>query len=88
MNLAEQIEKLDSAESFFTLFEVTYDPEVIECRRIQLLKLFNRNLIFYKEPIAWAEYQEALSKAYCLLQRGETIPLAESSCSSCQSDCF
>jgi hypothetical protein len=67
---------------------VSYDPEVIKHRRIQLLKLFNKNLICYQEPIAWAEYQQALSKAYCLLLRGETMPLAESSCASCQSDCF
>lgn len=83
MNLAEQLEELDSAESFLNLFEVDFDPEVILHRRVQLLRLFHKNLAGYQEPIEWQDYQQALSKAYCLLKRGESLALAESACGSC-----
>lgn len=87
MNLADEVEELESAESFFEFFKVDYDPELIRHSRIQLLKLFNKNLVTYQEPIEWKEYREALTKAYCLLKRGVIVPLAESSCTTCQSDC-
>lgn len=87
MNLAKQLEELDSIESFFTLFKVDYDESFIANSRIQLLKLFHKKLSEYQAPVEYFQYQEALTKAYCLLQRGVSIPLAASACHSCKSDC-
>jgi len=87
MNLAEQLEDLDSIESFFTLFNVEYDERFITNSRIQLLKLFHQKLSEYQTPVEYYQYQEALTKAYCLLQRGVSIPLAASACHSCKSEC-
>ncbi|MGL1959285.1 MAG: nitrogenase-stabilizing/protective protein NifW [Colwellia sp.] len=83
MNLAEQLEELDSAESFLNLFKVDFDPDIIMHRRIELLRLFHKNLTAYQEPLQWNEYQQALSQAYCLLKRGEKMALAGSACGSC-----
>lgn len=87
MNLADELAELDSIESFFVLFNVDYDENVVKKSRIQLLKLFNKVLEEYQAPIEYLQYQAALSKAYCLLKHGVSVPLAESNCSTCNSDC-
>lgn len=51
MNLLEQLEELDSAESFLNLFQIEYDPEIIRHRRVPLLQMYRKNLSLYEEPI-------------------------------------
>lgn len=87
MDLEAKIAELDGVEDFFELFEVAYDEEFIQHNRIHLLKLFHKNLAPYEVPISWDNYKAALSKAYCLLERGVKLPLAASSCANCESDC-
>lgn len=87
MTLAEQVQSLTSLEEFFELFEVEYNAELITHGRVKLASLFKRNLTQFPEPILWEQYQAALSKAYCLLQSGVSVPLSASACASCKSKC-
>ena len=87
MSLIEDVEELSSVEDFFEHFEVEYDESLVEHSRVKLLSLFNRNLEECSEPLQWENYQDSLSKAYCLLKHGVSVPLKGSACSSCQSDC-
>ncbi len=87
MQLSEQIEELDSAESFLELFDVEYDPEVIQHRRVQLLRLFHKNLEWAEDvTLEFTDYKLALTKAYCLLQQGDEVPLEVPDCGQC-SEC-
>jgi hypothetical protein len=83
INIEEQLEQLDCAESFFELFDVPFDPDVIIHRRIHLLRLFHLELGDSTEGLTWADYQTALKKAYCKIQLGDKAEFAESGCNSC-----
>lgn len=87
MNLIEEVEELSSVEDFFEHFEVEYDENLVEHSRVQLLTLFNRNIAEYSEPLQWQNYKDSLSKAYCLLKHGVTVPLKGSPCTTCKSEC-
>ena len=86
MSLAEQIAELSNAEDFLALFKIDYDPAVIAHKRIQLLRLFHQNLQVSKTEPDFTDYQQALAKAYCLLQRGEQVALDVPKCATC-SEC-
>lgn len=87
MTLNDQVEELTSVEDFFELFDVEFDTGLVQHGRVKLLTLFNRNLAQYNEPFTFDDYKAALSKAYCLLQRGVVVPLMGSACSTCTSEC-
>ena len=87
MNLADELADLESIEEFFILLNVDYDEDLIKKNRIQLLKLFHKALEEHQAPVEFLQYQAALSKAYCLFKHGVSVPLAESNCSTCNTDC-
>lgn len=87
MSLIEEVEELTSVEDFFEHFEVEYDEYLVQRNRVQLLTLFNRHIAEFEEPLQWQNYQDSLSKAYCLMKHGVKVPLNGSPCTNCQSDC-
>lgn len=87
MELDELLEDLDSAESFLQAFNVEYEADVIKHNRVQLLRLFRQNLDWLDREPTWDDYQSSLSKAYCLLQRGEVVELNANPCGECKKDC-
>ena len=86
MNLMQELEELDCAEEFFELLQVPYEADVINNKRVPLLQLFHQLLEQYSAPNL-ADYQAALTKAYCLLKHGVRVELAASTCASCASEC-
>ncbi|MCM2680439.1 nitrogenase-stabilizing/protective protein NifW [Echinimonas agarilytica] len=86
MELDALLEDLNSAEAFLEAFEVQYDAEFLKHKRVQLLRLFRKNLEWFDVPHSRDDYQTALTKAYCLLQRGESMALNASKCGQCN-DC-
>lgn len=81
------IAELDSAESFLDFFNIQYDPDYLLTRRVQFLRLFQRQLSKQAEPKGWDAYHQAVSRAYCELERNISVAFADSHCSTCQSDC-
>ena len=43
--LAEELEKLESAESFFEYFDLAYDARTLNVSRLHILKRFNQYLV-------------------------------------------
>ncbi|RCU52521.1 MULTISPECIES: nitrogenase-stabilizing/protective protein NifW [Corallincola] len=79
--------ELDSAEDFLTFFQVSYQPEVIQHRRIELLRQFYQQLANTQKQtpmLGWQHYKSALNRAYCLIQKGEQVGFAASKCGDCQ----
>lgn len=85
-NIEQAIEQLDSAEAFLHFFEVPYDADFLRPRRVQLLRLFHGVLNRRPSPLSWQDYQEALRRAYCLLQKGVLASLNVPACATCK-DC-
>ena len=80
----EDMEDLDSIESFFQYFGIDYDPAVITHQRIHLLRLFNHNLQTFSAPLTDDHYRTALNKAYCLLKSDQKLAFNEPACGSCK----
>ena len=81
--LSQAVEQLETAEAFFAFFNVDYEPGVIRHQRIHLLRLFQSLLPENTEQLEFADYQLALTKAYCLLKEGKTVDFATDGCGSC-----
>ena len=86
MSLTEQVNELNSAEEFLDLFNVVYDPAVIAHKRVHLLRLFRQHLHNRHANPEYADYQQALTKAYCQLQQGNRANLEIPQCANC-SEC-
>lgn len=77
------LEDLDSLESFFLYFDLTFDPNVIQHQRIHLLRLFHQQLEPISDPISDSDYRTALERAYCLLKKNYIPAFSDSGCESC-----
>ena len=68
--LAEELERLESAESFFEHFDLTYDPHTLNVSRLHILKRFNQYLAHaggidtFEPALARERCRELLSAAY------------------------
>lgn len=80
--------ELSTAESFLDFFEIKYDPEFLLTRRIQFLRLLQRQMEKVQEK-DWNTCFQAVFKAYCELEGDIKVAFAESHCSTCKtaSDC-
>ncbi|WP_413282665.1 nitrogenase-stabilizing/protective protein NifW [Vibrio sp. MA40-2] len=83
---SETFSSLESAEDFLDYFDIPYEPELVQRKRIQLLRLFQHVLNTYPTPWQNKDYTKALNIAYCQIQSGNELAFSTSGCESC-SDC-
>lgn len=77
--LTEDLERLSSAEDFFSYFAVDYDPRVLAASRLHILKCFHDKLAavagldLMDEPARRAVYREQLAAAYATFVTGSAL---------------
>lgn len=68
MTVLEQLSKLSSAEEFFQLLDVPYDPAVLNVARLHILRRMGEDLgrspVEDDEEIAYAHVRAHLEQAY------------------------
>ncbi len=82
MTLEEQIQHQGSAEEILELFDVAFDADLVRYKRIHLLRFFNQFVSDFNEQAEKSDYQQALKKAYCLIQK-DVRPQFQAPCQTC-----
>ena len=76
-------EHLQTAEDFLDFFKVQYDPEVVQTKRVQLLRLYHGVLERYDPPLTIEHYRKAVRIAYGSIKLGQELAFADMGCGSC-----
>ncbi|MBF9002402.1 MULTISPECIES: nitrogenase-stabilizing/protective protein NifW [Vibrio] len=82
----EDLEELSTAEAFLDYFDIDYEPELVERKHIQLLRLFQK--LLSSQPARLSEYRyyhQTLSIAYRQLALGREPAFDSHGCQSCHS---
>ncbi|WP_432452904.1 MULTISPECIES: nitrogenase-stabilizing/protective protein NifW [unclassified Agarivorans] len=82
-DIEQLVASLDGAEAFLQCFEVSYQPALLQAKRVVYLRLLGQ-LLEKKPATTYQEYQAAVAKAYCLLEKGVVVAHAAPACSTCK----
>ena len=79
-SIIEQLQKSSSAEDFFSLLKVDYDPKVVNVARLHILRRMGEYL--FKEDFSSFSEEEAIEKCRAFLEQAyvdftQSSPIAE-----------
>ncbi|GDY26093.1 nitrogenase-stabilizing/protective protein NifW [Agarivorans sp. Toyoura001] len=80
--LQQQIANLSSAESFLEFFKVSYQPNLLQVKRVVYLRLLGQ-VLSEQQCSNFNEFKAAVAKAYCLLEKGVVLAHAAPACKTC-----
>lgn len=87
MNLIEEVESFENAESFFDFCALPFDSETLSRIRIPLLRKLGAFVQTINSETKLSELRLFLAKEYSLLVRGVRERSTSSPCQSCIKDC-
>jgi nitrogenase-stabilizing/protective protein len=79
-NIIEELKKTSSAEDFFTLLKVEYEPQILNVARLHILRRMGEYL--FKEDFSSFSDEEAIEKCKIFLEQAyidftKSSPIAE-----------
>ncbi|GAB1620515.1 hypothetical protein AAOGI_05650 [Agarivorans albus] len=77
------INELASAEDFLNYFGVNYQAGLVRVKRVLFMRLL-KQVLAKQASSSYSEYQAAVSKAYCLLEKGVVLAHQVPSCEACE----
>jgi nitrogenase-stabilizing/protective protein len=84
--LKQAVDQLQGAEAFCDFFEVDYDQQLLQSKRIPLLRLYHHILESMQAEHSFEDYQKALRVAYRQIEQGNELAFNPTHCDGC-SDC-
>ncbi|MEE1673233.1 nitrogenase-stabilizing/protective protein NifW [Agarivorans aestuarii] len=77
------ISELASAEDFLNHFGVNYQASLVRVKRVLFMRLLNQ-VLAKQGSNSFSDYQAAVSKAYCLLEKGVVLAHQVPNCEACE----
>ncbi|MCE0495426.1 nitrogenase-stabilizing/protective protein NifW [Vibrio salinus] len=77
------IEALSTAEDFLDYFKIPYDPKLVQIKRVQLLRMYQKLLPEESGPPQYERYKQALCTAYRQISLGRELAFEAGGCNGC-----